>query len=114
MTRLSEVDGCALLKDIFERAGFQVAEHYRLRVGDAVVSLDGYDEARGVGYEYITTSAGDRAELTPGVIAELEASMQRGERYVLLVDELDVADADMLRRASLGFLDALRARGRCP
>jgi hypothetical protein len=80
---MTEAEGCVVLKSRFEAAGLTVVERYPL---DGVV-LDGYDPEKRIGYEFITTEAGDREELTPAVIAALEARMEKGELLVLLVDE---------------------------
>ncbi|MCC6559038.1 MAG: hypothetical protein IT372_39445 [Polyangiaceae bacterium] len=109
---MNEREGCVLLKAVFEAAGLAIEEAYPFAEGDASISLDGFDPARRVGYEYVTTEAGDRREITPEVIAALDARMERGELFVLLVDERDVPDEAALRFAAEGFLGALRARGR--
>ncbi len=112
--RPSEAEGCALLKARFEAAGYAITEGYRLQEGGVDVSLDGFDPARRVGYELITTSAGDRVGFTPAVVGALEASMSRGELFLFLVDELDV-DADALVLASERFLARLpRPAGGAP
>jgi hypothetical protein len=109
---MNERDGAALLKGVFEAAGLAIEDDYPFAEGDVRVSLDGFDPARRVGYEYITTEAGDREEVTPEVVAELEARMRRGELFVLLVDERDVTDEASLRFAAEGFLAALRKQGK--
>jgi len=78
------------------------------------VTLDGFDAARRIGYEYLTTEAGDRAEFTPAVVAALEAKMARGELYLLLVDQRALPGAELLERAATGFLGELARRGRLP
>lgn len=106
--RLTEAEGCALLKARFEAAGFHIAEHQRFTAHGVDVSLDGIDAAKGVGYEFITTEAGDRPEFTREVIATLEAAMGRGELRLLLVDEADV-DGDGLSFAAERFLERVKA-----
>ena len=66
-------------------------------------TLDGYDPAARVGYEYLTTEAGDREEFTPEVLGALHGMVQRGEVYLFLVDELEV-DAPGLSLAAERFL----------
>ncbi len=111
---MNEREGCALLKARFAAAGLDVVEHVRLSEDGIDVTLDGFDAARRIGYEYITTSAGDRAEFTPAAVAALEAKMARGELYVLLLDEHALPDAELLTRAADGFLTELARRGRLP
>lgn len=108
---IDERTGCAVLREAFEAAGVAVREHCPLDVAGATIHLDGFDPLRRVGYEYITTQAGDRAEITPEIVAELEASMRRGDLFVLLVDEREVASAAVLARAAEHFLGVLRAKG---
>lgn len=114
MRHVDEREGSQRLKVIFERAGCTIAEGAPLSLGTRVVSLDGWDEVRRVGYEFITTEAGDRAEFTPALVAELEAKMRAGELWIFLIDEADVPDPAILERAAGRFLDALRARGVLP
>ncbi len=91
----------------------QISEDHRLELdGGLVVDLDGYDAAKKIGYEYITTEAGDREQVTPAVIAALEKQMDAGTLYVLLIDERDIADKSVLENAAEGFLGRLRALGR--
>ncbi len=108
---MNERDGCAVLKGRFTAAGLSIEEGYRYRAHGVDVSLDGFDPRVRVGYEYITTEAGDRAELTVEVVAELEARMSRGELYLLLIDETEVDGAATLTRAADHFLGVLRGRG---
>jgi hypothetical protein len=109
---MNEADGCALLRARFEAAGLVIVEHARFSEGGVEVVLDGYDAARRVGYEYITTHAGDRAEFTPAVVAALEARMADGSLALLLVDEHELPGRELLERAADGFLAELRRLGR--
>jgi hypothetical protein len=109
---MNEREGCALLKERFTAAGLAIEEHARFTEEGLDVTLDGFDPARRIGYEYVTTEAGDREEITPSVLAALEARMQRDELYVLLVDERDVPDPAKLRLAADRFLEILRQRGK--
>ncbi len=111
---MDERQGAAILKQVFERAGCAIVEAFSLELDARTVSLDGWDAARRVGFEIVTTEAGDREEFTPDVVAELEARMERGELHVFLVDEAHVPDAATLERAAGRFLEALRARGVLP
>jgi hypothetical protein len=106
--QLTEAEGCALLKARFEAAGFTMSENQRFTDHGVDVTLDGIDVEKGVGYEFITTAAGDRAEFTPEVVAKLEEAMKQGQLKLLLIDEADV-DADSLSFAAEQFLS--RAKG---
>jgi hypothetical protein len=108
---MSESEGRAVLKDRFEAAGLEIDEDQRLTGEGYDFVADGYDAARRVGYEYVTTEAGDRVELPPAAIAALERDMAAGKLVLLLVDERDVAGEDDLAAAAERFLAELRARG---
>lgn len=110
MATMTEAEGCALLKLHFEQAGFSITEHYRFTEGGLDVALDGFDSARRVGYEYITTAAGDRAEITPAVLDHLERRMERQELYVLLLDEHQAPSAVTLLWAVDRFFSLLPSR----
>lgn len=101
--RLSEAEGCALLKVRFQGAGYAIQENLRFAEGGVEVVLDGYDPAARIGYEYLTTEAGDRDEFTPEVLGKLEGMVRQGEVYLFLVDELEV-DAQGLSLAAERFL----------
>ena len=108
---MNEHEGSAKLREVFEAAGCSITEGFRLPLAAGEVSLDGWDERRRVGYEFITTAAGDRAEFTPAVVDELESRMRAGELFVFLVDEVDFANEGVLERAARRFLDQLRKQG---
>lgn len=103
---MTEAEGCALLKSVFEAAGYQIAERVPLQVGGVRVELDGFDARAGVGYEFLTTEAGDRAEFTAEVVGQLEVRIRRGELALLLIDERDVT-RERLRFAAERFLQRL-------
>jgi hypothetical protein len=71
--------------------------------------VDGFDPQERIGYEYITTEAGDRAEITPAIVAALEEQMTAGKLYIFLVDELDIDGPDELRHAADRFIAHVRA-----
>ena len=108
---VTEKEGCEILRRCFTEVGLAIQEAFDLRAEGVAVSLDGFDPARRVGYEFITTEAGDRAEVTADVIATLDERMEKGELFVFLIDERDVPDAASLEKAAGRFLDVVRARG---
>ncbi|MCC6648102.1 MAG: hypothetical protein IT374_21350 [Polyangiaceae bacterium] len=101
---MTEAEGAAHLKAIFEAEGYRIAERFALDEDGVFVELDGWDATARVGYEYITSEAGDRLEFTPGAIAALEARMARRELFVFLVDEHDVDGEAALSSAAREFL----------
>ena len=107
--RLTEQEGCALLKARFEAAGFAITEHHPFLEHGVEITLDGFDADERVGYEFVTTDAGDREELTPEVLAKLEGALRAGDLALLLIDEADV-DAARLDFAIEQFLQRIQAR----
>jgi len=101
--RLTEAEGCALLKVRFKEAGFAVQERFQFTEAGVSVELDGFDPQARVGYEYLTTEEGDRIEFTPAVVSALEEQMKQGELFLLMVDEREV-DARGLSLAAERFL----------
>jgi hypothetical protein len=107
---VTEAEGCALLLARFTEAGYAVAESFPFHEGDVSVDLDGWDAAARVGYEYITRQAGDDRQFDPATLARFEERMEKGELYVLLVDERDAVTAPALEAAAKGFLAELASR----
>ena len=108
---LSESEGVRLLREEFVRAGLSIREGAPLEVEGTLLSLDGYDPDRRVGFEFVTQEAGDRKSFGEDTVAALDRKMERGEAYLLLVDELDFADGAELAAAARRFLAELRSRG---
>lgn len=108
---MNERDGCETLRKIFNDAGCSIASNVPYELDAGRVTLDGWDAVRRVGFEFITTEAGDRAEFTPSVVAEIETRMDRGELYLLLIDEALIPRPESLERAARRFLETLRSRG---
>ena len=105
---LSEAEGRALLEARFQAAGFSVEVDHRFEQDGLELTLDGFDPRARVGYELITTAAGDRAEFTAEVVARLEEGMAAGRYHLLLVDEAAVGRRT-LERAADRFLQRVRA-----
>lgn len=109
--RPSEREGALLLRQEFERAGLVIQENCPVDLDGTLVELDGLDPAHRIGFEFITTEAGDRKTITPELIAKLEERMATGSLHVLLIDEWDVETADDLVTGARRFLSELRKRG---
>ena len=109
--KLSESEGVRLLREEFEKAGLSIREREPFEVAGTVLSLDGYDPASRVGFEFVTAEAGDRKAFGEGVVAALERKIEDGEAFLLLVDEWDVTDVADLALAARRFLGELRSRG---
>jgi nucleotide-binding universal stress UspA family protein len=110
-TRPSEREGSLLLRQEFDRAGLAIQENCPVEIDGVPVELDGFDPARRIGFEFITTEAGDRKTITPELTTKLEQQMSSGSMHVLLIDEWDVETADDLVMGARRFLDELRKRG---
>lgn len=113
MTRsqtLSEADGCAILKRVFEARGFSIAEAFAFREGDVSFTADGWDPTARVGYEYMTREEGDHEDLTPRELERLAEWMESGRLFFFIVDETDIADAKELEGAAHAFLDEVERR----
>jgi hypothetical protein len=107
---MEERAACALLRARFEAAGFHIEENQIFDEAGIKFEIDGFDAERRVGYEYLTAEAGDGWDVGDDVIAELEARKQRGELFVLVIDEREAPDAEALGERADAFLDELRER----
>lgn len=107
---MTEREGCALLKRQFEKAGYSIRENVDFREGEIAFNVDGWDPEHRVGYEYVTTEAGDRAELTPPMLAALDKRIHGGELFLLLIDENDAPTADLIEFAAVRFLEEVARR----
>lgn len=107
---MTEAEGCALLYSRFTEAGYAIVPNCRFHEGDIEVDLDGWDAAARVGYEYITREAGDHRQFDATTLDRFEQRMERGELFVLLIDEQDAVTEGALDAAAQGFLAELAAR----
>lgn len=104
---MTEAEGCALLLAKFTAAGFAITSNFRFREADIEVDLDGWDAKARVGYEYITREAHDELQFDEATLARFERRMEKGELFVLLVDERDAVTKEALSAAADGFLAEL-------
>ena len=104
---IDEVQGRRVLRKSFEQAGYTIEEDFAFVIAGSVIYLDGYDPVNRVGYEYITTSAGDRGDLNEVVLEELNHLNEAGLVHILLVDEHYVSSEEELRLACHGYLEEL-------
>jgi hypothetical protein len=107
---VTEAEGCALLLAKFTEAGYAIAPDFHFHEGDIEVDLDGWDAKARVGYEYITREAGDDEQFDDTTLGRFEARMEKGELFVLLVDEREAITKDALDAAATGFLAELAKR----
>jgi hypothetical protein len=101
---MDERNACALLKQRFEAAGFHIEENRPFDEAGVQFEIDGFDPEARVGYEYISSEAGDGWDVDATVVAALEARRKKGEVHVLFVDEADAARLGELADAFLASL----------
>ena len=111
MSTLSEAEGRAVLRERFAYAGLHIVEDYPFEEHGVTFSMDGFDPEHRVGYEYLTTEDGDRGDLTPDEIAQLEKRIERGEIALLLVDEVAELTSEELAFAADQFISHIRKTG---
>jgi hypothetical protein len=107
---MEERKACALLRSRFEAAGFRIQENRPFEEAGVRFDIDGFDPQHRVGYEYVTAEAGDGWDVDADVIAALHGRMQRGELYVLVVDETKAPDEPAIDALIEAFFAELRRR----
>ena len=107
---MTEAEGCALLLARFTEAGYAVASNFHFHEDHIEVDLDGWDAAARVGFEYNTQEAGDARQFDPKTLARFEARMEKGELYVLLIDEHEAVTGEALEGAARAFLAEVAKR----
>ena len=108
---VNEREGSERLRDLFNEAGCSIVMNVPYELEAGPVTLDGWDAARKIGFEFITGEAHDRAEFSASIIAEIETRMGRGELYLFLLDEAVAPRPEALDRAARRFLEMLKSRG---
>lgn len=111
---LSEAQGCAVLRRVFERRGYTIEENVSFSEENVVFNADGWDAVRRVGYEFLTDEAEDHLDLPPQRLAQLEAWTAQGHLHFFLVDEKQVESEDDLAWAAQRFLDEVEKRRGAP
>ncbi len=109
---LTESQGCAVLRESFLAAGYDIHDNVPFSEGEIRFQVDGFDPVARVGFEFITTEAGDRTELSQQMIAQIEQRIGAGDLFLLLVDEYDVENEAELRLHAERFLDMVASRRR--
>ncbi len=111
---MNERQGSAVLRRVFEARGLSLVPDFDLSQLGAfpAVRLDGFDPAARVGFEWLTTEAGDHPLFSDEVVAALDAAVASGAVHLLLVDESEALDEPSLVRIGDRFLDRLAAEGR--
>ena len=107
---MTEAEGTALLLALFTEAGFHIAPNFHFHEGEIEVDLDGWDAGARVGYEYLTQEAGDARQFDAATQVRFEERIEKGELYVLIIDEHDAVTRDALDAAARGFLAEVKGR----
>ena len=107
---LSEAAGCAILTDVFTERGFTIARDVDFDEDGLSFNIDGWDAEARVGFEFRTSEAGDKDDLTVDELALLAARIEAGDVYIFVIDDLTVVDAADLRLYATRFLATVAAR----
>lgn len=107
---LSEAEGCEILHAVFRARGYETRADVAFAEAGVEFDADGWDAAARVGFEYLSSEADDHRDLTLDELARLGERMDRGELFILVIDERDVPDAATLRFAAEHFLDEVTRR----
>ncbi|HEY0252596.1 MAG TPA: hypothetical protein VGC41_13770 [Kofleriaceae bacterium] len=105
---MKEQAACALLKARFEKAGYHIEQNVTFDEDGVSFEVDGFDDEKRVGYEYLTEEAGDSWDVDSDVIAKLNERRDAGEVFILVVSEADAPDAKSLTSAADVFLEQLK------
>ncbi len=107
---LGEAEGCEILHAVFRARGYHTLADVAFAEEGVEFDADGWDPVARVGFEYLSSGAGDHDDLRPDELERLAARMDRGELYFLVIDESEVPDAGTLRFAAERFLDEVARR----
>ena len=93
MGHLTEEEGRAVLEAFFRKNGVEIARDVRVRAPGLDFTADGFDEASGLGFEFLgPAQPADwqftplEADLPPAAVRELELEKARRERAILVLD----------------------------
>jgi hypothetical protein len=112
MSVLTEEQGCAVLRRVFQTRGYQIQTNFPFHAGNVAFHVDGWDPAYRVGYEFITKGAGDHEDLPPEAMAQLSEWMTEGRLALFMIDQADVHSETDLEWAANRFLDDLASRSK--
>jgi len=109
--RLDEDDAREIITSRFASAGITLEADYNFHHGDLMVTLDGYDPTRRVGYAFLSHSDADVVtdfdEATELAFQELAGA---GTTWVLVLHDADVPSRPALRERLEKFLSSLPAQ----
>lgn len=108
---IDEEQGRRVLRRAFVDAGFSIEEDFPFAIAGTTIYLDGYDPAQRVGYEYVTTAAGDRQHINERVVEELDRLNEDRLVHILMIDEQYIATSEELAFACNAYLENLSLGG---
>ena len=109
---LSERDGVIALTRAFKERGYAIVNNVAFDEDGVVFDIDGWAAAARVGFEYRTSEADDKHDLTDDELGLLGARIERGELALLIVDDTRVPDDKSMREIATRFLDLIEQGGR--
>ncbi|MCP4503183.1 MAG: hypothetical protein GY822_24870 [Deltaproteobacteria bacterium] len=107
---LTEKEGCALLKALFEKRGYAIVENVDFKEADVSFNCDGWDAEKRVGFEYMTLQERDHEDLDPDELLRINEWISEGKLFLFIVDETEVESAEELVEAAVRFLDEVEKR----
>lgn len=107
---LGEAEGCDILHAVFRARGHHTRANVAFAEDGVDFDADGWDPETRVGFEYMSSGAGDHDDLSPDELVRLAARMDRGELFFFIIDESEIPDAETLRWAAEHFLDEVARR----
>lgn len=111
---LSEKDGVTALTRAFRDRGYDIENDVAFDEEGVVFDIDGWDAAARVGFEYRTSEADDKHDLTDDELGRLGARIERGELALLIIDDTRVPDAATMDDIARRFLDLIENEGHLP
>jgi hypothetical protein len=111
---LSETAACGLLARLFRARGYTIARNVMFREYGVSFHVDGWDAAKRVGFEFLTSEDDDHDDLTLGEYQTLMVAQQRGELAIFVIDEVEPLSAADLAETVNAFLDEAEAAAAAP
>ena len=108
---LREEEGCQILAEVFAARGFPVVRDVPFDEDGVAFDIDGWNAEHRVGFEYRTSEAGDKDDLTLDELALLAERMEAGELFLFVIDDTSIEAAADLRAYAGAFLDEVARRG---
>jgi hypothetical protein len=111
---LSETAACGLLARLFRARGYTIARNVMFREYGVSFHVDGWDAAKRVGFEFLTSEDDDHDDLTLSEYQTLMVAQQRGELAIFVIDEVEPLSAADLAETVNAFLDEAEAAAAAP